>query len=64
VTDPAPQQDIEHRLAQADAAARHPEPLDRRLEPVTPMTEERWSELAIENLTEDEADVFWQAIAG
>ena len=64
MTDPAPHHDIEHRLAQADAAARHPEPLDRRLEPVTPMTEERWSDLAIENLTEDEADVFWQAIAG
>lgn len=64
MTDPAPHTEDERRLAAADVAARHPEPLDRRLDAVTPMTAERWDSLAIEDLTEDEASDFWQAIAG
>ena len=52
MTDPAPRTDAERLLAAADAAARHPEPLDRRLDAITPMTAERWDSLAI-----------WQAIA-
>jgi hypothetical protein len=64
VTDPAPHTEAERRLAAADVAARHPEPLDRRLDVVTPMTADRWDSLAIEDLTEDEASAFWQAISG
>lgn len=63
MTDPVPREDVEHRLVAADAAARRTEALERRLEAVTPMTSERWDSLAIEDLTEDEAEAFWQAIA-
>lgn len=64
MTDPAPHSDAERQLAAADAAARHPEQLDRRLDDVAPMTAESWDSFAIEDLTEDEATAFWQTIAG
>lgn len=64
MTDPAPHTDAERELAAADAAARHPEPLDRRLDAIAPMTDDLWDSFAIEDLTEDEADTFWQAVAG
>jgi len=64
VTDPVPRDDVEHRLVAADAVARRANALERRLEAVTPMTTERWDSLAIEDLSEDEAEAFWQAIAG
>ena len=64
MTDPAPHHDVERRLAAADAAARQSEPFDVRLQSVAPMTAEQWDSLAIEDLTEDEATAFWQAIAG
>ena len=59
-----PHNGVEHRLVAADASARRTDALERRLEAVTPMTTERWDSLAIEDLTEDEAEAFWQAIAG
>ncbi len=62
VTHPVPHGDVEHRLAAADAAARRPEWLEDRLKSVTPMTEDRWDSLAIDDLTEEEADAFFQAI--
>ena len=64
MTDPVPSDDLQHRLVTADASARHADALERRLEAVTPMTTERWDSLAIDDLTEDEAEAFWQAIAG
>lgn len=64
MTDPAAHTDLERRLAAADAAARRPEPIEHHLEAISPMTDERWDSLAIEDLTEEEADTFWQAIAG
>jgi hypothetical protein len=64
VTGPAPHTDAERDLAAADAAARHPEPLDRRLDAIAPMTDETWDSFAIDDLTEDEANTFWQAVAG
>jgi hypothetical protein len=63
VTDPGAPTDIEHRLAAADAAARRPEPIEERLKSITPMTQERWDSLAIEDLTEEEAETFLRAIA-
>ncbi|MFP3900234.1 MAG: hypothetical protein ACLFXM_05225 [Acidimicrobiia bacterium] len=47
----------------ADAAARRIELREWRLA-VMPMTTERWDSLAIEDLTEDEAEAFWHAVAG
>ena len=40
------------------------EPLDARLYSVSPMPAEAWDSLASEDLTEDEATAFWQAITG
>ncbi len=64
VTDSASQSDGDRQLAAADAAARNPEPLDRRLEAIAPMTDESWDSFAIEDLSEDEATEFWQTVAG
>jgi hypothetical protein len=64
VTDPVPHTDAQRELAAADTAARHAEPLDRRLDATAPMTDEAWDSLAIDDLTEDEATTFWQAVAG
>ena len=64
MTDPVVHDDLERRLAEADAAARRPESIEYLLEGISPMTDKRWDSLAIEDLTEDEANIFWQAIAG
>jgi hypothetical protein len=64
VTDPVPHNGVEHRLVAGDASARRTDALEQRLDAVTPMTTERWDSLTIEDLTEDEAEAFWQAIAG
>lgn len=64
MTDPIAHKDLERRLAAADGAARRPESIEHLVESISPMTDELWDSLAIEDLTEDEADTFWQAIAG
>lgn len=64
MTNPAHHSDAERQLAAADAVARLPERLDRRLDAVAPMTADSWDSFAIEDLTEDEAAAFWQAVAG
>lgn len=64
MTDPVPRDDVERQLVAADVSARHADALERRLAVVTPMTAERWDSLAIEDLTEDEAEAFWLTIAG
>lgn len=62
--DPAPRDGAAHRLVAADASARGTGSLKGRLEAVTPMTIRLWESFAIEDLSEDEAEAFWQAIAG
>ncbi len=53
-----------YELAARDADTRRASSIERLLESVAPMTDELWDSLAIEDLTEEEADRFWQAIAG
>jgi hypothetical protein len=53
-----------NELAARDADARRPKPIEQRVESVAPMSDDLWESLAIDDLTEDEADLFWQAIAG
>lgn len=53
-----------NELAARDADARRAQPIEQQLESVAPMTDDLWDSLAIEDLTEEEADLFWQAIAG
>jgi len=36
----------------------------RRFDPIGRMTDELWEALAIEDLTEEEANLFWDAISG
>jgi hypothetical protein len=62
--DPAPRHDAEHRLLVAGTSARRTGSLRRRIGAVTPMSIERWESFAIEDLSEEDADAFWQAIAG
>jgi len=64
MTDPAAHTDLERRLAAMNVDARRPEPIEHRLGAISPMTEGRWDSLAIQDLTEDEADAFWQAVSG
>jgi len=63
VTDPVPHTDPDRQLAAVDAAARNPVPFEERLRSVEPMTDEFWDSLAIEDLTEEEAETFLSAIA-
>jgi len=53
-----------NELVARDADARRAKPIEQRLESVAPMSDDLWEALAIDDLTEDEADLFWQAIAG
>ena len=53
-----------NELTADDADARRPKPIEERLELVAPMSDDLWESLAIDDLTEDEADRFWQAICG
>lgn len=63
MTDPVPHTDLNHRLAAADASARSSASIDERLASVEPMTDAFWDSLAIDDLTEEEADTFLAAIA-
>jgi hypothetical protein len=62
VIDPGSCGDVECQVVAADLAAN--KSFERRLESVAPMTTEGWDSLAIDDLTEGEADAFWQAIGG
>lgn len=62
--DPSRSHGAERRLVSADTVARNNESLEQRLEAVDPMSIEHWESLAIEDLSDDEAEVFWQAVAG
>jgi len=53
-----------NEFAARDADARRAKSIERQLESVAPMSDDLWESLAIDDLTEDEADLFWQAIAG
>jgi len=53
-----------NELVARDADARRAKSIERQLESVAPMSDDLWESLAIDDLTEDEADLFWQAIAG
>lgn len=64
MTDHPAHHDLERRNADAPAAPVRSGRLDVQWPAVTPMTAERWDSLAIDDLTDDEAIAFWQAIAG
>lgn len=53
-----------NELAARVADARRGEPIEQLLQSVAPMSDGLWESPAIDDLTEDEADRFWQAIAG